>query len=97
MKTIYLVKKNSDTTEGRGPMVIDCAFTKENDAKTYIDDKPGVMGRKAKWSEEKYGDWQVEPLVVFETIEERNKWDKDAIKRAALAKLTPAERKVLGL
>jgi len=57
---IYLVFRNSDMTEGRGPMVFDSAFIKKENANNYVDTKPGVMGRKVKWSEERYGDWVVE-------------------------------------
>lgn len=66
--TIYLTQRNSDMTEGRGPMVNDAAFADEQDAKDYIDKQTGIMGRSpqsGKWSTEKYGDWRVVPVKVF--------------------------------
>jgi hypothetical protein len=59
---IHLVFKNADMTEGRGPMIFDSAWLSEQAAKDYIDSKPGVMGRLAKWSQEKYGDWEVRTI-----------------------------------
>jgi hypothetical protein len=56
---IYLVFRNSDMTEGRGPMIFDSAFLSKKKAEEYVDEKPGVMGRKMKWSERKYGDWEI--------------------------------------
>lgn len=63
--TVFLTMRNADTTEGRGPMVHDKAFLQRDHAVEYIDRQPGVMGRQAKWSQEKYGDWRIEPLVVY--------------------------------
>ncbi len=60
---IYIVERNADTTEGRGPMVIDSVWLDWNKAAAYIDDKPGVMGRRAKWSESP-DDWRI---VTMET------------------------------
>ena len=63
---VYLTRKNKDMTEGRGPMVLDKCFLHEEHAKKYIDTRPGVMGWRCKWSEQKYGDWEVIPLEVIE-------------------------------
>ena len=63
---IYVTYRNSDTTEGRGPMVSHKAFVDEQKAIDYIDTQPGIMGRMAKWSEEKYGDWEIRSLNVIE-------------------------------
>jgi hypothetical protein len=30
----------------------------------YIDSQPGVQGRRAKWSEYKFGDWEIRELSV---------------------------------
>lgn len=90
MKIVYLTKKNSDTVEGRGPMIVDCGFTNRKDAEDYIDPKPGIMGRTSEkgWSKEKYGDWEIEELMVFENLSEKTQYDDGHVKRAALAKLT---------
>lgn len=59
-------------TEGRGPMIIDSIFEKREDANNYIDHQFGVMGRKSEkgWSKDKYGDWTVKEMAVFESLEE---------------------------
>lgn len=94
---VWLVYKNSDTTEGRGPMVLDCIFHYRADAAAYIDQKPGIMGRKGKWSEEEYGDLQIKEMDVFESFSNMEEIVKAKSKAAALAKLTPAEKILLGL
>lgn len=58
--------RNSDMTEGRGPMVMDSVWLDKQKANDYIDKQQGIMGRKLKWSEEDYGDWRVE---MWETID----------------------------
>lgn len=89
----YQTRRNADMTEGRGPMVNDLAFLNYQDAADYIDTKSGVMGRRAKWSKEKYGEWDIQEVHAltgpFDAV-------ADA-KRKALAKLTEEERKILGL
>lgn len=99
MTTIFVCLKNSDTVEGKGPMIPDSAFSMESDAKDYIDDKPGLMGRKSAigWSKEMHGDWQISPIIVFDSIEECNHYKNGEMKRNALAKLTKEERILLGL
>lgn len=66
---LFLVYKNSDMTEGNGPMVVHSIWLSEKNANEFIDKQRGVMGRlpDIKWSEwpERYGyggDWQVKPI-----------------------------------
>lgn len=91
--TFYQTRRNADTTEGRGPMVNDRAFVHYKDAAAYIDEQPGVMGRRSKWSECEYGDWDIQEVKAltgpFDVSEDKRK--------KALAKLTDEERKLLGL
>lgn len=90
---IYITQYNSDMTEGRGPMANGPAFLSLKDANDFIDDQPGVMGRRSKWSKEKYGDWCVIELEVHE-----GPFDKlAAAKKKALTKLTEEDRRALGL
>lgn len=90
---IYLTKVNADLTEGRGPMVNDLAFVSREYAADYIDNMPGIMGRRAKWSKEKYGDWIIDEIEVREKPYDKNY----ELKLKALAKLTKEERNILGL
>lgn len=102
MITIYLAKKNADMTEGRGPMIVDKAFTDQLVAEEYINGKPGVMGRRPSdfkpngtWKLSGMGDWEVESLSVFESIEEMEENSESKIFERAMAKLSEAEKKVL--
>jgi len=88
---IFVAFKNSDMTEGRGPMIIDEMFMEREDAVNYIDSKPGVMGRRAKWSEEKYGDWMIKELYVNKDLQDlEDKTERDLVERAK-EKLTREE------
>lgn len=94
---VYLTYKNSDTTEGRGPMVLDSIFLHRKDAAEYIDQQPGIMGCMGKWSEEKYGDWQINEMDVYESFVDMKTITLAKEKAVALSKLTPKERQILGL
>ncbi len=94
---VYAIFKNSDTTEGRGPMVLDSIFANRTAAVEYADAQPGIMGRRGKWSEEKYGDWEIREMPLFSLAEQKNAAVIAEQKARALSKLTPFERKLLGL
>lgn len=44
MKEIYLVRRNSDMTEGRGPMVVTFVYLDLVKAKAFVEKRSGVMG-----------------------------------------------------
>ncbi|MGI9569271.1 MAG: hypothetical protein ACR2PH_05930 [Desulfobulbia bacterium] len=102
---VFAAMKNSDNTEGRGPMVVDELFTSKEDADKYIDQQLGLMGRKAEicgnkkpWSQQEYGDWQVKAMTLnlgplTNEQKEKNKVRESALRK--LEKLTDAERKEL--
>lgn len=94
---IYQTYRNSDEIEGRGFMVPDIVFLHKEHAERYIDEQPGVMGRRAQWSKQKYGDWEIRTVYVidYDVVEAGIK--ETRIKMAALAKLTTEEKKLLGL
>lgn len=63
---MHMVMKNSDMTEGRGPMIMDKLFEALHDAENYIDMKPGIMGSCPKGGRIKqyketgsYGDYDI--------------------------------------
>jgi len=107
MKTVWVVKKNADGTEGRGPMLLHSVWNCPRDVvATWLDKQGGVMGRKhtsqggvmdKKWSEKKQGDWSLESVPVFTNEEDINEFDNGKSQRKALAKLSDAEKIVLGL
>ncbi len=94
---IWQTYRKVDVIEGRGPMIPDLAFRHKEHAERYIDEQPGVMGRRSKWSQQKYGDWRMEAieLLEYDVIEEGLK--KVKTKLNALAKLTDEEKEALGL
>lgn len=94
---IYQTYYNADMTEGRGPMVPGPAFLHRQHAVEYVDAQPGVMGRRAKWSLEKYGDWEVRDIEVHEHSLIDAAKERERIKAAALKKLSAVEREALGL
>ena len=94
---VYQTRKNSDMTEGRGPMISDACFLFETDAREYIVNQPGVMGRKLDWNNEKYGDWDVVPVRVCLKFVDRETLRKQKVKEDALRRLTTEEKELLGL
>jgi hypothetical protein len=73
---VYLTRRNIDMTAGCGPMVNDACFSTRRLAEEYIDFKPGIMGRKLKWSEGQYGDWDIEELEIDEFIKHKLMYDR---------------------
>lgn len=94
---IYQTYYNADMTEGRGPMLPGPAFMSRQHADEYIDAQSGVMGRKEKWSVNKYGDWKVKSIEVHEHSLIAGAKERERIKIEALKKLSALEREALGL
>ena len=65
---VYVTRRNADINAGSGPMVLDKIFLLKKSAIAYIDSQPGVQGRRAKWSDQKHGDWTYEEVEVFEGV-----------------------------
>lgn len=49
MQRVYIVLKNADFTEGRGPMLYDRTFKSESLANEYIMSKKGIFGSKQEY------------------------------------------------
>lgn len=94
---IYVVYKQMDMTEGRGGKGMDKIFLNKQDAMDYIDDKPGVMGIKKKWSSLPHGDWEVREIWAYSSLQESTEEEQKKIRESALSKLTLAEKNALGL
>ena len=94
---IYMTQRNSDMTEGRGPMVNDKCFLHREHAVAYIDTQEGIMGFKKKWSAQEFGDWRVVDVEVVEHDVVDHERIKQERRETALAKLTELEREALGL
>jgi hypothetical protein len=89
MHTVYAVRCNVDTTEGRGPMVVKCLADNPTTAQA-IADKLEPYGHSGQFN-------NVEPMIMFSSLVEYNEYQDGAVKRAALTKLNDVEKKVLGL
>jgi hypothetical protein len=94
---IYQTYRQSDEIEGRGPSIPDLAFLHRKHDARYIDDQPGVMGRRRKWSKEDFGDWYIKEIEVldFDVIDAGQETVR--LKMKALAKLTDEDKQILGL
>ena len=101
---VFATYRNSDMTEGRGPMVIDKVFAHRHHAEAYIDTKEGVMGRYQKWSAQLHGDWEIKDIEVTEeniiteaqTRDVEGRLHQELVARAR-AKLSAEERVALGI
>lgn len=87
MLKLYAAQENQDLTEGRGVMRLIAIFAREADAILAAKGR-GVMG---------HGDGEVSVVIVYETWEEFAAKDLERIRQNALAKLTPAEIRALGI
>ena len=99
MKYVHVVRKNSDTVEGRGPMIVDSIWAGEAEkcAKKYMDEQPGIMGRKGEWSKDRYGDWTIERVPVIQSYSTKKDTDSLLLREKALRKLTKEEKVALGV
>ncbi len=94
---IWQTYRNADMIEGRGPSIPDLAFVNRQHAADYIDAQEGVMGCRAKWSKQTYGDWYMKRVEVLEYDYMESERRKEEIKDQALSKLSQEEKVILGL
>lgn len=86
----YHVITNSDLNEGRGRDVLLARFLDRPEAEKFAIGK-GVFGTNADVKH------KIEHIVIYDTVEDYDKFYHEEEKRAALAKLTARERTILGL
>jgi len=70
---VYVVLKNADFTEGRGPMLLDKVFVTMELARKYVMSKDGICGSKQDYnprvsskSDEYYNGYQIKTVEVLE-------------------------------
>ena len=98
MKYVWVVKCNSDMTEGRGPMLLDSVWAdNREEVAAYIDGQPGCMGRMEKWSEKSYGDWTMERVPVFESVDRKHENKMAALREKVISRLNDEELEALGI
>lgn len=97
MMQVWATWRNSDMTEGKGPMVMDKIFMEQKDAHEYIDGQEGVFGRKPEhgWQNSDMGDWQVKPLFIMEHLQDGEDYEYQQAVQRAYSKLSPAEKKAI--
>lgn len=74
---VYVVLRNTDMTEGRGHMVLDCIFSNRKAAETYLDTKLGIMNRKLNWVNERNAEWQLKEFMVFNNTSHKHHMDEE--------------------
>lgn len=89
MKKVYVVFRNADLNEGRGPMLVEAICEKQTDANV-VADSAEPYGHRGQFC-------QVEAWPVLATAGEYLDQKTRKLKEKALAKLTSEEKKVLGL
>ena len=91
---VYLTLKRG---ERGGPMVMDKCFLNNDHAVEYIDSQPGIDGVRKKWSEEKWGDWQIKEIEVLSYSGVDPEKEKEERRRQALLKLSDEDKELLGI
>lgn len=100
---IYVVFKNADFTEGRGPMQFHLAFTDGEEAIRYVEKQQGIYGSPQRVERGKYGHfaygngYEIDKVVVHRSVAEVIRNQKEEARKKALAKLTEEEIELLGL
>ncbi len=96
--TFFEVLGHTDTTEGRGPMMVVARFTKKNHAHLCIKSKEYskycVMGYQ---SPNDINNVRGTTINVLESFDEFEDYKLENIRKTALSKLTEKEKKALGL
>jgi hypothetical protein len=96
---LFAVTSNSDTTEGRGYTITHGYFHHNSIARAVVRDKRYrrycTMGVQSP-DDAKYM-VQEQSIIIFDSVEEFFQNTEEERRKRALAKLTPDEKKLLGL
>ena len=99
---IYIVTKNADFTEGRGPMLFHAAFITGEAAVEYVLQQQGIFGSAQRVEMGKYGHYakcngyNIDEHYLYSASDiETLKTDQE--RKYALSKLSARERSLLGL
>lgn len=100
MTAVYVVMRNSDFTEGRGPMVMDSLWMNAKDAVRYAEsiEPYGAKMEMGKYGAFAYGQFlEIKLQEVMDSYEDMTQKKENELREKALAKLSDKEKKVLGL
>ena len=98
-KTVYVVMRNADFTEGRGPMVLDSIWSNASEAVKHAESMEpyGSKMEIGKYGYYAYGQFmQIKLENVNESFVDKRKERDEEDRKKALAKLSPKERELLG-
>lgn len=96
MEFVWIVKKNADQIEGRGPMVLDAIFATQELAKEYISQEGfpnGLEGTTYSDGVISYNGWY---SITKTPIYHKIKTEKEKLIESALSKLSAKEKEALG-
>lgn len=67
-KTCFVVLRNADFTEGRGPMLLDCVFVRLKPAQDYVMGQAGIFGSTQRLDKSfaKPGRWTYNGYEIIE-------------------------------
>lgn len=103
MDKVYVVLRNADSTEGRGPMLLHAAFSDGEEAIKYVEKQGGIFGSKQEVVRGKYGHYasgngyQIVEQPVYKSGEDIETIEREQLRARALGKLSEEEREVLGI
>jgi len=102
LKVVYIVLKNADFTEGRGPMLLHTVFSDGEEAIKYVEKQKGIFGspqnvERGKGSYARANGYEIVEHDVFQSADDLLDRAIAFEREAALGKLTLRERRLLGL
>jgi hypothetical protein len=103
MKSVFIVLKNADFTEGRGPMLFHSVWEDGEQAIKYVEKQQGISGSRQKVERGKYGHFAyANGYLINEKPLMTSLGDVEAAelltkREAALRKLNDEDKRVLGL
>lgn len=105
-KTVFVVFRNADFTEGRGPMLVHSIYDSLELAQRYVMRCDGIFGSTQSLDPIRFNDddleiqyangYLIREFVVRDALP-LSRAEQAAMRTAALAKLTPEEIELLGI
>ena len=89
---VFVVLKNADFTEGRGPMLFHKVFATKKAAHDYIMDQEGIYGSKQGVSSYGYNGYNIREVDVIESYDAGSKKIANEEYEKALQNLKAAEK-----
>lgn len=65
MKLVYIVMRNADQQEGRGPMLVHSVYGKLKKAQEFVEAQPGIYGSKQRLEYADDETWSYNGWAIF--------------------------------